>query len=138
MPRRTVLILVLGLGALGPAGGCGPGTATVSGEVTLDGHPLEKGVISFVPADGSGAPAQDTIQDGRHSLRMGPGSKRVQISAPVVVGKHKEYNAPDAPLVEITAERLAARYNTQTELTFEARAGGNTKDWAVESKGRKP
>jgi hypothetical protein len=136
--RRAVLIVVLAAVGAGLAGGCGPGTATVGGSVTVDGQPLEKGTISYVPADGPGTPAQAAVENGRYDLRTAPGKKLVQISAPAVVGKRKEYNAPDAPLVEVTAERLPERYNSKTELTFEVKPGGNTKDWALETKGRKP
>lgn len=114
--------------------GCGPATASVKGTVTVDGEPLKSGVISFVPADGAGAPATTAISDGAYTLEMAPGKKAVQISAPVVVGQGKAYNAPDAPTFDITEESLPSRYNTQTELIFEAAPGSNSKDWNVESK----
>lgn len=129
-----VLLTLLALGGAGLAGGCGPGVATVSGEVTVGGRPLEKGVISFVAAEGRAAPATANIENGKYSVTTVPGNKRVQISAPVVVGKRPEHIGKDAPLVEITEESLPERYNSQTDLTFEVKAGANTKDWAVERK----
>ena len=137
MGRRALGVLVLGMAAV-VLPGCGAPTATVSGEVAVDGQPLDNGVISYAPADGQGAVATAVVQNGKYSLRTTPGKKWVQISAPVVVGKRKEYNGPDAPLVEIRGERLPERYNAKTELTFEAKAGDNTKDWSVESKQHQP
>jgi hypothetical protein len=113
--------------------GCG-GTATVSGQVTVDGEPLKNGVISYVPADDSGAPATTAIQDGKYELQMVPGKKFVQISAPGAVRKVREYNAPDAPEIVITDERLPARYNSATDLVLEVKAGINTKDWDLDTK----
>jgi hypothetical protein len=111
------------------AGGCGS-TATVSGEVTVDGKPIDKGVISYVPADDKGAPATAPIENGRYELKTRPGNKRVQISQTVVVGKRDGY--------EITEERLPARFHSRTELTFEVQSGANTRDWNLETKARKP
>jgi hypothetical protein len=118
--------------------GCGPATGTVSGSVTIDGQPLDKGVISYVPADNQGVPVTANVVGGQYELTALAGKKFVQISAPIVVGQRKEYEGEGAPLVEITDERLPSKYNSQTELTFEIQSGRNAKDWAVESQKRKP
>jgi hypothetical protein len=118
--------------------GCGPPTATVSGEVTVDGQPLDNGVISYAPAEGAGDAVTAVVEKGKYHVRTTPGNKWVQISAPVVVGQRKEYNGADAPLVDITEERLPERYNAKTELKFEAKAGANVKDWSVEGNQRQP
>lgn len=109
--------------------GCGPAVGEVSGSVTVDGKPLASGVISYVPAEGSGEPVTATIADGKYRLETTAGKKFVQISAPVIVGKRKEYEGPDAPLVEITDESLPPRYNSQTELSLEVKRGSNVRDW---------
>ena len=110
--------------------------ATVSGEVTVNDKPLKNGVIVFTPAEGSGAPVTGTITDGKYSLETTPGKKFVQISAPVVVGKRKEYDAPDAPFVEITEEWLPDNYHSRTELKMEVTNGANTKNWALKARPR--
>jgi hypothetical protein len=107
---------------------------TVAGTITVDGKPLEHGIISYVPADGAGEPITVEVRDGKYELQIVTGDKQVQISAPVVIGKRKESDAPDAPLVDITEESLPDKYHVKTELTFEVQAGANTKDWSVESK----
>lgn len=115
------------------ASGCGPSEGIVSGTVLVDGQPVSGGVISFVPAEGSGSPATSPVEGGKYELRTATGKKFVQVSAPKVVGKRKEYEGPDAPLVEITEERLPAKYNSQSELTFEVKAGDNKQDWDLKS-----
>jgi hypothetical protein len=115
------------------ATGCGPTFGVVSGTITVDGQPVTGGVISFVPAEGDGTPATSNIEGGRYEVRTMAGKKFVQVSAPRVVGKRKEYEGPDAPLVEITEERLPSKYNSRTELTFDVKAGRNKQDWSLQS-----
>jgi hypothetical protein len=117
--------------------GCGQALGTVSGTVTVDGQPLAKGVISFVPADGNGAPITAEIKSGSYAVQAVAGRKTVQISAPIVTGQRKEYNAADAPLVDITEESLPPKYNSESELTFDLNRGSQTKDWSVQSMRRR-
>lgn len=126
-------VILLGFGLL-DAVGCAPRTATVSGMVTLDGRPVETGAILLAPAEGEGSPVTATITAGRYELTTRPGKMRVQISAPVVVEKRKAYEGPDAPLIEVTRERLPARYNTESELAIDLQPGDNTKDWVLTSR----
>jgi hypothetical protein len=93
-------------------------------------------VISYVPADENGVPVTAEVVEGKYTVEMVPGKKRVQISAPVVVGTRKEYDGPDAPTVEVTEETLPDRYHVNTELTYEAQAGQQRKDWSLESQQR--
>jgi hypothetical protein len=53
--------------------GCGDSSGlarryAVSGTVTYNGKPVEKGTISFAPADANGRAAGGTITDGQYSL----------------------------------------------------------------------
>jgi hypothetical protein len=133
MSLRPVCVLLL-VFATGLLAGCGSGLATVSGEVSVDGKTVEKGVISYVPADGPGEPATANIENGRYEIRTSPGNKRVQISVPVVVDRRKDSNAAAAQTIEITRETLPERFNSKTELTFEVKSGSNTKDWQLDTK----
>lgn len=119
--------------------GCGPSIGSVTGTVTVNGQPATGGIISFVSADGKGAPVTVEIQAGGQYSAQGivAGAKQVQISIPVVVGKRPEFNGPGAPMVEITDESIPAKYNSETELTFDLKPGANQKDWAVEGIKRK-
>jgi len=125
---------LLGLGLTGLLLGCdsGPAPATISGEVKINGTPLEKGVISYVPADNTGSPATAEIKNGKYEIRTTAGNKVVQISAPIVTDRRKESSAPDAPTIEFTSESLPPKYNSASELTFDVKPGSNTKNWEIE------
>ena len=134
MRRRKWLGWVAGVVVCGPALGCGGGSGgpvTVRGQVTADGKPLDKGVVSFSNGVHS---ATATVENGSYQLQAQPGPNRVQISAPVVVRQVKEYDGPNAPMMDISEESLPDKYNAKSDLSFDVPAGGGTKDWAVERK----
>jgi len=62
--------------------GCGgPGTV-VTGNITYEGQPVEKGQITFTPADGKGPIGGGEIAGGKYSVSgLEPGQKVVQITA---------------------------------------------------------
>jgi hypothetical protein len=106
----------------------------VTGTVTLDGRPLESGLIRFVPTDGQTATADATITHGEFTVTVPVGEKRVSISAPKVTGKRKMYDTPDSPTMDVIEELLPARYNAQTELTTSITAGDQPAEFALTSK----
>ena len=131
---RHVLLfgILLGLAASGCSSASDKGT--VRGEVTLDGQPLKEGVIRFVPADGNSATADARILDGRYEAQVPPGQKRVEISAPKVVGKGKRmYDTPDSPTVDDVRELLPARYNARSELRLTVQAGTQEKKFELKT-----
>jgi hypothetical protein len=81
------LITRLGIGTWGVAvialaAGCDGNVATVSGAVTYEGQTVEKGAITFVPADGVGPVAGGTIAAGQYTVTgLRPGPKVVQVIA---------------------------------------------------------
>ncbi len=134
MHLRIFPVAFLGLAIVGIFCGCGSGSATVSGEVTVDGKPLEIGIITYVPADSKGDPLTTDIVNGKYELQTVAGNKTVQISAPVVADKRKAFNGADAPWVEVTKESLPENYNSNSELKFEIKPGPNVKDWSLSRK----
>jgi hypothetical protein len=124
------------LAALASAAGCSDNAelGTVAGIVTLDGQPLAKGEIRFVPADGQSATAGAAIAEGKFTASVPPGEKKVQISAPKVTGKKKMYDTPDSPTVDIVQELLPARYNVQSELTITVGHGTQEEKFELKSK----
>lgn len=119
-----------------PLSGCGTGEPPeypVKGNVTLDGKPLEKGLIRFSPT-GNASPAGGEIKAGQYSLKASPGESKVEITSTIVVGKRKAYNTPDSPMVDITREAVPDRYNSRSSLKFEVKAGENSKDFDLTSK----
>jgi hypothetical protein len=101
--------------------------------VSVDGQPLNSGVISFTSSDSAGPPVTVRIAQGKYEAQMCTGKKHVMISAPVVVEKVRAYNSPDAPLMERTEESLPPRCNSRSELTCEIKPGANQQDWNLES-----
>jgi hypothetical protein len=73
MIRKSVVSLGVALPVVAIVLGCGDSSGLarrypVSGTVKYNGKPLERGTISFVPADGKGRAAGGTIADGQYSL----------------------------------------------------------------------
>jgi hypothetical protein len=131
--RANCTSIVVAAACLAIVAGCGdraPRIAPVSGRVTLDGKPLGKGSITFVPTatkenQAPGPTAQAlTDADGRYQLS-------VDVSTPgAVVGKCRIYittllsdpatDDRDAggPRPKVR-DRVPAKYNQGTELTFD-------------------
>jgi hypothetical protein len=107
--------------------------ATIGGNVTLDGQPIKQGVIRFVPADGGSATADAPIRDGVYTAAAPVGEKRVEITAPKVVGSRKMYEGPGTPAIDVVEEMLPARYNVQSTLTLTAVPGDQSKDFELQS-----
>ena len=123
------------LAALVVLAGCSPPTtAEVSGLVTIDGQPVQRGAINFDPVDGNTPTAGGVINEGRYSVMVPITTMKVRIKASKVVGKRKLYDTPDSKEVDVVEEAAPARYNTETELTFEVKPGKNHKDFELQSK----
>lgn len=131
---RPAVALALAAGIIGAAGCSSDKSSTVTGEVLVDGKPLKEGIIRFVPADGKSQTADAPIADGKYSAKVPPGDKKVEISAPKVVGKKKMYDTPDSPVVDEIVELLPARYNTNTELTMKVENGSQEKKFELKGK----
>jgi hypothetical protein len=136
-PLETVLLLAL----LATAGcGSGPAIGEVSGTVRVDGQaPAAGSSITFIPTDGKSQTAGDLIEDGRYSAEVPIGISKVEIRVPrpapgaaaPTAGPGSAGPGGGSGLIE---ESLPARYNNQTELTIEIKAGKNAKDWELSTK----
>lgn len=131
----SIVVLVSGCG-----GQSGPERPAISGAVLLDGKPLESGTISFLPAPGTQGPtAGGIIEDGKYSIAAGEGAAvgmaRVEIRSPRKTGKQIEVGSPTPPgtMVDETVEAVPARYNTNSTLTADIKAGDNTHDFDLKS-----
>ena len=116
--------------------GCGPesNVAKISGKVSVDGKPAEKGSISFAPVSGIGPTTGTEIKDGTYTAEAAIGECKVEVRVPKVVGKKKLYDTPDSPEQEIMDEVLPARFNEATELRAEIKKGVNAKDFDLKTK----
>jgi hypothetical protein len=118
--------------------GCndGPATGEVSGTVKVDGQvPAAGSSITFIPKDGQSPTAGAVIgSDGRYRVQVPIGLTRVEIRVPRPAtrrGPKVEGPGAEGGLIE---ESLPARYNDQSELTFEVKSGRNQKDWELSAK----
>jgi hypothetical protein len=123
-------MLVVGFALLGV--GCGkkvappPPLGLVTGIVTLDGQPLSKASVSFVPTGPQGHGAHGfTDEAGRYEVTYDADH------AGAVVGSHRveirtggEGYDKDGNFFE-SKERLPAKYHSQSRLTAEVVAGPN-------------
>jgi hypothetical protein len=123
--------------------GCGKGAGNrgaIDGQVTLDGKPILKGSIRFVPTAGTkGTVAGGPIENGRYRLSVagGPavGSNHVEIHAARKTGRLvPKAMAPAGQMEEEQGEAVAPQFNSATTLTVEVKPGDNTADFAVGSK----
>ncbi len=106
--------------------GCGgQPKAKVSGSVTLDGVPVEKGIIQFYPTGTSGQTAGAGIEHGKYSIEASVGEMKVTINASKVVGKNKMYDTPDSPVIDKVAEIIPAKYHSPSELKVTLSPGAN-------------
>jgi hypothetical protein len=132
MPKLSLMACGL-LAAAVLAGGCGKEKTSVQGEVTLDGAAVDEGLITFEHSDGT-HPESAAIKDGKYTREATPGATRVKITAPKVTGKRPAYDEPGSPTIDVTTERIPAKYNAKTELTAEIKPGLNIIDWPLKSK----
>ena len=109
------------------AGGCGsrvtPSTYPVSGVVTFDGVPIEKGDIIFRPTDGKGGADAGVIAAGGFSFRSKPGTKTVEIAAPRQV-PGKTTTGIDGKPIPVDEQYIPARYNEKSTLSVEVQKSG--------------
>jgi hypothetical protein len=98
--------------------GCNSSESSVSGSVTVDGQPLKEGDIIFEPADGQGSPAAGKIVDGKYSIKIAPGNKKVRINA------SRPAKKPDPVMGAAARESMIAKeFNEQSTLTADVKGG---------------
>jgi hypothetical protein len=107
---------------------------TVSGTISVDGAPVKSGSIAFFPTDGKSSTSGAEIVDGQYTATVAPGTARVEIHVPRVIGQRKAYDTPDSPMMEIVGEALPAKYNDASELTLDVKLGENRQDYDLKTK----
>lgn len=101
----------------------------VTGTVTLDGRPLEKGLITFRPLQGEEPIASAVVVEGVFSVDRpdgpAPGPHKVEVWASAPTGKTARDPDDPARRVEVIKSIVPERYNHRTELTAEVKPGGD-------------
>jgi hypothetical protein len=128
---RRVLVSVF-VGLVLSVTGCGPGEVVVSGNVTLDGKPLEEGNIAFrpFPATATSEATGSPIQGGKYQLKVRPGRYRIEITAARAAPGPKDPLGTTPPPKSIIPEK----YNARSELTEEVQAGTNEFNFTLTSR----
>lgn len=133
---RPGFVLVLATGCGAPADFP---REPVRGSVRLDNEPLADGLISFVPVGRDEPIASGVVQKGAYSIERehgpAPGPHQVSITSTQPTGKkRKNPDDPEHDIVE-TRETIPAKYNLNTELQVEIKAGGpNSHDFELQGK----
>jgi hypothetical protein len=130
---RRAASMVCGAVLIACLAGCGRGggLVAISGTVTYDGEALEKGLISFLPADGKGPTAAAPIADGQFALKIAPGKKVVKIEGYKVIGEHA-FSRNNPRKVVDQKQILPPRYNSKSELARDIAPADRTCDFALE------
>jgi hypothetical protein len=127
----SFLIFTVGCGGVPSAG-----RLPISGEVQLDGKPLDQGMIHFEPAPDlkKRMDAGAVITNGKYQIDADhgliPGKYSVSISS-YVKGPASD-DPMKAPAVA-PKERIADKYNTKSTVAVDVVAGKNKFDFKVES-----
>ena len=132
------LASILSLCCLAGCGGNG-NLASVQGNVTLDGTPLEQGSIVFEPENGDGPVTGGTIVNGKYQLEGSsaaqPGQKIVRINASRSTGRKIEAGPPSPPGTMVDEVLyVPVEYNEKSKLRVQLDAGKSTHDFTLESK----
>lgn len=141
---RGACALTAMLALLVAASGCGSGVrrVQVSGNVSLDGKPIEEGNITFVPIKGTTGPSTGgVIRNGQYDVAaaVGPltgGTYRVQIESLVNRGRSMPNPLnPNGPPVKLPDNTIPPQYGLQSilEITFTTDAKERREDFDLKS-----
>jgi hypothetical protein len=132
MPRLPFSLVILTLVlALSGCGGPGYEIADLSGQVTVDGAPVETGTIIFTPLDGNRGPGVTVpIAAGRYQAAGVPrGRVRVDFNATRETGKMVDFFGKPTPEIENV---IPKQYHAG--LQIEVAGENGTRDFKLTSK----
>ena len=110
--------------------GCGSGNATVTGRVTFNGEPVNRGSLTLIPVDGKGQPAGGNVENGAFTIKeVLPGEKTVQIMAVYPIGREKR---GDGSELEIVGDLLPAEWGLDSKHTLMVTAPTTNHDFTIE------
>ena len=133
VPHKTYLCCLAAcfLAVAGCGGEAGPAVYPVTGTVTFDGSPVEKGRIQFTPVSGDRAFSAE-IKDGAYELEAQPGKMKVAIRASRIIPGKFDTSNPDEDPQPMGEMYIPDVYNSRTTLEAEVTAGENNFPFALE------
>lgn len=137
LSHRSAILASFVIACLGCGGATGPELAEVTGKVTLDGQPLAKASLQFIPESPGGSPSYGvTDLEGSYELQFSsdrsgamPGKHRVEI-LPV----EPETDDSGKPVEGAVVVTIPVKYSQPGSLTADVQAGSNSIDFALDSK----
>jgi hypothetical protein len=136
----AVAMAALLAGILSGCGGKGYDRIPVAGTVTLNGEPMEEGVITFIPIDGSTGPkARAEISLGEYKFDSAtgpvPGRMRVEIDSAESEAEALERDIRGGEKPELHRVVIPPKYNKNSTLTADVSSGGSREfPFALENK----
>lgn len=141
-------LLLVGMGAMvlqGLLSGCGgsgaklPPLASVSGKVTLDGNPLPRGTVTFIPDESKGTKGPTAVgqigSDGRFTLQTAQQSGAVVGHHKVRIRARQEAKTPQEEGKEPSLIPTKYENENTSGLSFEVKAGEKN-DFNIELRSR--
>ena len=106
-----------------------PELGQVSGTITLDGQPLEGASVTFEPQTGT-LSTGSTDASGHYELVFNKDHQGAVLGTHTVrISKRGEPGTPND-----TQDQIPAKFNANSKLTAEVKAGDNTVNFDLESK----
>ncbi len=139
MKTPMFYLLLVSLTAIFGCGGTDPNRSAIGGNVTLDGKPVERGSVVFIPVDGTtGAAASGPIEGGRYQIASKDGAavgwNRVEVRAVRKTGRMIPKGlGGTGKMIEEQVEGAAARFNANSTLKINIKPGDNMADFEVTS-----
>jgi hypothetical protein len=144
MSKLTRIAFAASVLLLCGAVGCGNSLnrQQVSGQVTLDGAPLDHGIVEFTPQQPGGVGSGSEIKNGRYAIEAARGLPPGRYLVRLYSGSREELAAPASPLgpalasATVARERIPAKYNTQSQLNVEVVGNkANVLDFQIKTNG---
>ena len=132
-PQTMVSAILVAL-AVGCGGPNLPDLGYVTGTVTMDGHPLQGAEVMFMISGGEGRPSVAvTDTNGWYQMQFAGAAKGVLLGTHQVYISKRAEPAEGEEAVEYSAALVPAKYNTESELTFEVKSGKQVADFELTS-----
>jgi hypothetical protein len=124
------------------AAGCGGGASSLTGQISVDGQPVQHGTIRLDPMEGTPGPsAAAPIQGGRYELARRQGVRAGKHSVLIVAAREKGVTG-QRPATPAGVSRPKGEPDAtgpadivQYSATVEVSPGKNTKDFELGSRG---
>ncbi len=136
---HLMTILGVGLTVISSTGCTSDTTATVSGNVTLNGKPLAKGLISFSAIDDAGGTGGGDVVNGKYEAKgLPPGKYQVHIAGVpegdvIMPGDPRTKRTMTDAEIRAMSDPIPADA-TGNDQTIELKAGAQQHDFKLESK----